>query len=942
MAYRTRRWLKAGINRCGPRVASAGQGRDWRSYTRKYVLTSFRPQVDSRYLSRPRLLDQLPEEAGFVVWLEAPYGYGKSVLASQWAQHLEGQGWRVAWLTAAGNDPREVLAKGFGLPAASPWSAVLEALWSERTLVVLEDLESLEDHESLVPLLRDVRGLVLLASRGAVTSSEIPRLVTTGALTHLRSHELGFTDSEANDLFDDPVTAQRLWARANGWPLPLHFASLTGDLPENQALLGGMKASLGTDEWQEALLLATLPQLPAEAATPATVSLAASGFVQPGEAGYRLHALVAESIVASYHDDALAALKRAVERVPELSYGEALERLGDQAGLAELLERPRKQVYRQAPGAFLRWDALVSAAPTALRHVTAGAAHKVIGQHQLAVDRLRAGLAVGGMRPDDEIFALKELCWSLAIVDASQVAEVIERGEALLDAVEPELAGRFLSDSSFVDMIQENYDAAAVKLERSLAILPADSAFRSGTQINLALNRWDEYGDYDGRLATQTRTLEAVWRLYPSDAPGQCRDVAMLYWWAGNMDKVRSYLEQAVQGERANPPVGLEARAGIAALDRDLTAFHALLENARTWNNDYTVDAIAMHAITTLPLGSSMAEVRNVYDQVPNPALASAAFAKHLAHHGETEQAIALIDEALAHYTPRAYQLYLRAARYSIGRSLADLEAYIGLTSAGARLLPGLIPIDELPRDRPDLGRAYPLATVLDSDWKEAVALRLDELPDLDLTLLGRYELRFAGRVIDLTERHKQLIALFLLGHSREEVAETIWPEVDTAKQRNNMGVQFSLLRRAVEPWGVTTYVHEDGLRRVQSDHARLMTALEAGDAEGVLAVYREPFAPGLSLDRIDEHRGWLQERVIEVLSDAAETAQPSRAVAYLARIIELDPLNEEALRSLLRRLVGRGRLRVAQRHFGEFSQRLRDEMGLEPLPETRALIEPA
>src|SRR5690606_14259512 len=228
---------------------------------------------DSRYLSRPRLLEQLPEEAGFVVWLEAPYGYGKSVLASQWAQHLEEHGWRVAWLAAAGSEPRALLATGLGLPAASPWSAVLDALWSERTLLVLEDLESLDDHESLVPLLRDVRGLVLLASRGVVKASEMPRLVTTGTLTHLRSSDLGFTDSEANDLFEDPVTAQRLWARANGWPLPLHFASLTGDLPENQALLSGMKASLSSAQWQEALLLATLPQLPSSAATPDTVSL---------------------------------------------------------------------------------------------------------------------------------------------------------------------------------------------------------------------------------------------------------------------------------------------------------------------------------------------------------------------------------------------------------------------------------------------------------------------------------------------------------------------------------------------------------------------------------------------------------------------------------------------------------------------------------------------
>jgi len=306
------------------------------------------------------------------------------------------------------------------------------------------------------------------------------------------------------------------------------------------------------------------------------------------------------------------------------------------------------------------------------------------------------------------------------------------------------------------------------------------------------------------------------------------------------------------------------------------------------------------------------------------------------------DEALRLIDQALMDFTPRAYQLYLTAARYRITRAAVDLDAYIGLTTAGARLLPGLVPLEELPAGRPELGSVYTLDTVLASGWKEAVVLRLAELPDLELQVLGRFELRFAGRVVELTERHKQLVVLFLLGLSREEVAEAIWPEVDLAKQRNNMGVQFSLLRRVLEPWGVTKYVHEDGLRNVATDHARLLAALEGGDADSVVALYREPFAPGLDLEPVEDHRGWLRERAVALLVQVAETSEPPRAVSLLAKVIELDPLNEEALRSLLRRLVGRGRLREAQRHFGEFSRRLHDEMGLEPLPETRAVLEPA
>ncbi|HLU83156.1 MAG TPA: BTAD domain-containing putative transcriptional regulator [Trueperaceae bacterium] len=904
------------------------------------MLTSFRPQADNRYLSRPRLIEQLPEESGFVVLLEAPYGYGKSVLASQWAKALEDTGWRVAWVAVGGGEPRSVLAAGLGLPGGSPWGAVLDALWSQPTLVVLEDLESLDDHESLVPLLRDVRGLVLLASRVPVTASEMPRLVTSGRLTHLRSSDLGFTDAEAVDLFADAAMAKRLWARSSGWPLPLHFASLTGDLPEDVALLNGMRASLSRAEWDEALLLATVPQLPADAAERTTESLAASGFVQLGEHGYRLHALVAESIVASYSAAALAAVKAARARLPKVMYGEALELLGDEVGLAELLEVPRQQVYRQAPEAYLRWDSVVAAPPTALRHITIGAVHKILGQHKEAVGRLHKGLAIGGLEPDDELFALKELCWSLALVAADQVAAVIARGERLLDKVDPELAGRFLSDASFVDMIGEDYDAAAVKLERSLEFLPEASPFRNGTQINLALNRWDEHGDYDGRLAAQTRTLPAVWRLYPSDAPGQCRDVAMLHWWAGDMAASRSYLEQALLGERANPPVGLEARAGLAAMEGDNKVFPQLLDSAGVWLNDYTVDVIAMHAINTLPATATLGEARLYFEKVPSPGLATAAFALRLAQHGDRVEAVKLVDEALATYTPRAYQLYLMATRYRVTREAEDIDRFIALTNAGARLLPGLVPLGELPQGRPELSAVYPLDAVLASGWKAAVRLRLGELPDIEVALLGKFELRFAGRIIELTERHKQLVVLLLLGLRREEVAEAIWPEVDPAKQRNNLGVQFSLLRRVLEPWGVARYVLEDGLKHVATDHSLLLRALEDGDAESVIALYKEPFAPGLSLEPVEDHRGWLRERALTVLLKAADATEPVRAVSYLVKVLEVDPLNEEALRSLLQRLVKRGRLREAQRHYSEFSKRLSLELGLEPLPETRALLE--
>lgn len=900
-------------------------------------MQSFRPVVE-RYVRRDRLLDLLPSDNGYVVWLEAPYGYGKSVLASQWARDLEADGWRSLWL-APKSDLLKLLAEALAMPAEAPPNAVLDELTGVPTLVVLEDLEAFPEHEALTPLLRDGRLLILLASRGAVNSSELPRLYTSGRLVHLRAEDLAFTAAETLDLIPDAEVAHGLWERTNGWPLPLHFASLAGDTPEGAALLEGMRDSLTTAEWEEALFLATVSFLPPEAAVDSTRALAGRGFVQLGEAGYRLHALVAEAILASHGPRAITVLRREGGRLTPLQFGEACARSKDLESLAQLFEEPRKQAYRKAPERYLQWHALLGGQPTALRRVTVGAIYKVLGRHHEAVAELDEALASGELVANDELLALKDLCWSLALTDPDRAIAVVERGEQLLDRVDPELAGRFLSDASFVDMMAERFDDADTKLERALEYLPRDNLYRTGARINLALNRWDRHGDLDGRLVAQIETLPNVWHLYPSDAPGQCRDIAMMYWWLGDKGRAREFLQQALEGEKSNPLVELEAAAALGALDGDSSVFASLLERAVLLGDAYTMDIIAMHALNTLPQAASPALADSFLAAVPTPVLSAAAYALDLDARGEREAALTLLEPLAAEYGQRPYQLYLRAARYRITRDPGDLELFLSTTTAGPRVLPGLIPVTELPPERPELSLHYALRDVLESGWREAVELRLQEIPDLELNLLGSFELRALGRPLELTDRQKQIVALFALGKSREEVAEAVWPEADVSKQRNNMGVQISHLRKVLEPWGVTTFLFENGLRRLHCDHDDLLVALAAEDAERVFRLYREPLAPGVTVEAMVEHRNWLREEVVACLGVGAESASAVAALRYLGRVIELDPLNEEAVRSLLTHLLRRGRKADARRHYQLFAQRLRDEMGLEPLAETSELL---
>ena len=147
----------------------------------------------------------------------------------------------------------------------------------------------------------------------------------------------------------------------------------------------------------------------------------------------------------------------------------------------------------------------------------------------------------------------------------------------------------------------------------------------------------------------------------------------------------------------------------------------------------------------------------------------------------------------------------------------------------------------------------------------------------------------------------------------------------------------LNLLRKTLEPWGLKTYLTEDGLQRTQTDVWQLQKALETNEAATVLHLYQEPLAPGVDLALLDEARESLREEVTKILFRAARKTDDG--VGYLERLLELDPLHEEGLQLLLEKLVSRGRKREAVKRYQSFATKLKNEMGLEPLPETQQLL---
>ena len=897
---------------------------------------SMRPRLEGMYVGRPRLLDWLPDAPGHVVHLEAPYGYGKSVLAAQWAGQLEADGWRVLWLAISPDEPdlRALLSAALHTPRDTPDALVRELLWSAPTLLVIEDLSGEED---LALVLEDVQGLVLLASRDPLGDEALAAIAGEGGVTHLGTRELAFSGEEAIRLAGDEALAGTLHAETLGWPLPLHVASLTGSHPDPASLLAGIRASLGAPEWHELLFLAALPYLPRAAAHPETLRLASKGFVQVLESSYRLHPYIADVAFRAHAAAIAEVVARDAERLPLLLQGDAFERVGDYERLAGVLARTDAELWRQAPARVVRWDEAVTGLMTPRRHWTVGAAQQRLGNFEAAIQRLSTALDTPDLSADEQLGLMRELCLPLAVLDNARGRALMERAEPLLDAADPEVAARFLGNAAIIHAHAHEPEKAIDITERALEYFPEDSPHRVASEVNLALFRWDRYGDFDYRLEAQLGTLERVSERYPVQAVGQRRDIGMFHAWLGDWPNARAHLEQARDGEALNPAVGTEARAALAFLDGDLDTVAAARSTAANFADPYVADMTSMYEILLELQAGELERAGQTFATSPRQCFAASAYARVLAAQGDAAAATDLLDGQ--HASDRARRLYLSAARYLVTADEGDLDEFLAVTTAGARLLPGFIPIDALPQ-RAELAASYPIEDVLRSGRKDAIELRQADIPDLRLTLLGDVKVELLGASLELADRPKQILTLLALGATREQVAEAVWPGVDAKKQRNNLHVQLNALRKGIEPWGIPTYVFEDGLRRVASDFRELTAALAAGDAAAAYALYREPLAPGIEFASVDEERGRLHEEVVALLFEASGDTAAADATRYVDRVLELEPLHEEALQRYLRQLVRRGRRREARRRLDAFAEHLRADMDLEPLEETTRILE--
>jgi len=231
------------------------------------------------------------------------------------------------------------------------------------------------------------------------------------------------------------------------------------------------------------------------------------------------------------------------------------------------------------------------------------------------------------------------------------------------------------------------------------------------------------------------------------------------------------------------------------------------------------------------------------------------------------------------------------------------------------------------------------------------------------LTTLGATDLRDRlGRPVrDVLAQPKRFALLAFLAVEgrrgpvpRDRILALFWPESDTERARNSLSQALHHLRQGLGPGVIESQgVHTIGVAvaRLWCDATVFLEALERGEAELALDLYRGDFCPTLFVsgapaveEWLDEQRRHLRGQALAVARTLAERllagGDTDGAARAARRALALRPDDESDVRALLGLLERAGDSAGALLAYQEYAKRLTTELETAPAPETRQLVD--
>ncbi len=234
----------------------------------------------------------------------------------------------------------------------------------------------------------------------------------------------------------------------------------------------------------------------------------------------------------------------------------------------------------------------------------------------------------------------------------------------------------------------------------------------------------------------------------------------------------------------------------------------------------------------------------------------------------------------------------------------------------------------------------------------------------LEVRLLGQFDIRRDGQVVHLPLRPAQSLFAYLLlfpgiPHRRDKLAGLLWPDLPESSARGNLRHTLWRLRKALGPSAPTgrDYVLADEYSLTLDPQAdlwvdtRVLELLPLGPPSLAalthsVEVYRGELLPGCDEDWVTFERERLQAvfetRMAHLLDALVQTQRWDDVLAWGERWIALGHIPEAAYRALILAHAARGDMAGAAAAYQRCLKALREHLGVDPSPATRAAYDSA
>lgn len=234
-------------------------------------------------------------------------------------------------------------------------------------------------------------------------------------------------------------------------------------------------------------------------------------------------------------------------------------------------------------------------------------------------------------------------------------------------------------------------------------------------------------------------------------------------------------------------------------------------------------------------------------------------------------------------------------------------------------------------------------------------------MADWRIYLLGPPEVVWDGRPLVIPRRQVRALLYRLATYPqavpREQLCFLFWSDRPEATARRNLSHMLTHLRRALPTPEVLLVVEDHvGLdhRQSWSDTVAFEQLCSTGGMEALqqaVGLYRGPFLAGFSLSDSPEFEVWVTqeqhaferlylEALAAILDERTARGEYEAAIACARQYLATDNLAEEVHRRLIELYALTGDRRAALRQFERCAATLERELGVRPLPATRAVYQ--